>query len=181
MPTPPTLTKAGIADCGTIAALAEAIWKVHYPAIITMEQIDYMLELMYSETALRRQMEEGQQFYLLHTDQSTVGYISFTDHGVGDFFLHKFYLRNDLRGKGLGTFFLQETLRIMGQPVSVRLTVNRQNYTSINFYFKNRFIIEKVADFDIGNGYQMNDFVMVLHTEKKSPPPVSSTGPTDIA
>jgi hypothetical protein len=35
------------------------------------------------------------------------------------------------------------------------------NYKAINFYFKNGFTIEKVADFDIGDGYFMNDFVMI--------------------
>ena len=36
-----------------------------------------------------------------------------------------------------------------------------QNYKSINFYFKNGFVIERVADFDIGNNFVMNDFVMI--------------------
>jgi hypothetical protein len=40
--------------------------------------------------------------------------------------------------------------------------VNRQNYKAINFYFKLGFKIQTVADFDIGNGYVMNDFVMVF-------------------
>jgi ribosomal protein S18 acetylase RimI-like enzyme len=44
---------------------------------------------------------------------------------------------------------------------SIRLTVNRENYKAINFYFKLGFKIEKVADFDIGQGYVMNDFVML--------------------
>ena len=43
----------------------------------------------------------------------------------------------------------------------MRLQVNRQNYKAINFYFKVGFVIERVADFDIGDGYFMNDFVMV--------------------
>ena len=49
----------------------------------------------------------------------------------------------------------------MLDPLTVRLTVNRQNFKSVNFYFKNGFTIERVADFDIGNGYVMNDFVMM--------------------
>jgi ribosomal protein S18 acetylase RimI-like enzyme len=40
------------------------------------------------------------------------------------------------------------------------LTVNRQNFKAINFYFKNGFVIDEVADFEIGNGFVMNDFVM---------------------
>jgi ribosomal protein S18 acetylase RimI-like enzyme len=43
----------------------------------------------------------------------------------------------------------------------MRLQVNRQNYTAINFYFKLGFTIERVADFDIGHGFFMNDFVML--------------------
>ena len=42
----------------------------------------------------------------------------------------------------------------------ITLTVNRQNYKAINFYFKHGFKIKSVDDFDIGNGFFMNDFVM---------------------
>ena len=44
---------------------------------------------------------------------------------------------------------------------TMRLTVNRSNFKSINFYFKLGFIIEEVKDFDIGNNYFMNDFIMI--------------------
>ena len=47
------------------------------------------------------------------------------------------------------------------KPQTIRLQVNRMNYKAINFYFKHGFVIEKVADFDIGDGYFMNDFVMI--------------------
>jgi hypothetical protein len=43
----------------------------------------------------------------------------------------------------------------------LKLTVNRKNFKAINFYFKNGYIIESVEDFDIGESYLMNDFVMV--------------------
>jgi ribosomal protein S18 acetylase RimI-like enzyme len=43
---------------------------------------------------------------------------------------------------------------------SITLTVNRQNYKAINFYFKNGFTIDHIANFDIGKGYVMEDFVM---------------------
>ncbi|MBK7966419.1 MAG: hypothetical protein IPK10_14825 [Bacteroidetes bacterium] len=41
------------------------------------------------------------------------------------------------------------------------MTVNRTNLKAINFYFKKGFTIEEVKDFDIGNNYFMNDFVML--------------------
>jgi len=43
---------------------------------------------------------------------------------------------------------------------SITLQVNRQNYKSVNFYFSVGFKIIQVADFDIGEGWQMNDFIM---------------------
>jgi ribosomal protein S18 acetylase RimI-like enzyme len=42
----------------------------------------------------------------------------------------------------------------------IRLTVNRGN-TSVKVYQSFGFEIEEEVDFDIGNGYFMNDFVMV--------------------
>lgn len=126
-----------------------------------MEQIEYMLQLMYSESALKTQMSEGQQFFLLKANEKPIGYISITDQGKGEYFLHKFYLDNEQQGKGLGSLFFQKMISLLENPIAIRLTVNRQNFKSINFYFKNGFMIEKVADFDIGNGFVMNDFVML--------------------
>ena len=40
--------KAEKSDVQLIAQLADSIWRKHYITIITMEQIDYMLDLMYS-------------------------------------------------------------------------------------------------------------------------------------
>jgi diamine N-acetyltransferase len=75
-------------------------------------------------------------------------------------FISKFYIDQDVAGKGTGTgAFL--TLLDIYRPERIRLTVNRQNIKAINFYFKNGFRIECVADFDIGHGFVMNDFVMV--------------------
>jgi hypothetical protein len=44
------------------------------------------------------------------------------------------------------------------------------NYKSVNFYFRLGFIIEKTTDIDIGDGYFMNDFIMLYQpgTAKKS-------------
>lgn len=44
---------------------------------------------------------------------------------------------------------------------TMKLTVNRRNIKAINFYFSRGFRIDHAADFDIGSGYFMNDFVMV--------------------
>ena len=48
-----------------IHALARKIWMDHYPSIISMEQIEYMLEKMYSEAALQQQLTDGHRFFIL--------------------------------------------------------------------------------------------------------------------
>jgi ribosomal protein S18 acetylase RimI-like enzyme len=74
--------------------------------------------------------------------------------------LNKFYVLDKEAGKGIGTEILEELKKII-QPKKIRLTVNRNNFKSINFYFKNGFRIDAVAQFDIGEGYIMDDFIMV--------------------
>ena len=156
------IRKATPSDTETIAALAEKIWMQYYPEIITVEQIRYMLDKMYSAPALQQQMSEGQDFYLLIENEQPIGYCSFSTTEPGHYFLHKFYVDTHYHGKGIGTFLLNEMLKQLAPVLTVRLTVNRKNYRSINFYFKNGFTIEKIADFDIGNNYFMNDFIMLL-------------------
>jgi RimJ/RimL family protein N-acetyltransferase len=62
--------------------------------------------------------------------------------------------------KGSGTQAFHLILNQFPELTEIRLQVNRQNYQAINFYFKIGFVIDKVADFDIGDGYFMNDFIM---------------------
>ena len=151
-------------DFSLIAELAEVIWHKHYTPIIGKEQVDYMLNKIYSEEGLKEQVEVKQhQFYLMQNndDKTTVGFISISNETVSDYWIHKFYVLDSYQGKGLGAKVFEEIKAKMPSLHQIRLTVNRQNYKSINFYFKLGFVIEQVADFDIGNNYFMNDFVMI--------------------
>jgi ribosomal protein S18 acetylase RimI-like enzyme len=147
-----------------IQILAGEIWREYYPAIIGEEQTEYMLHRFYSPDALMSQMESGHHFYAaLNPAGNPAGYASVSVGVDGEAFLHKFYLCADARNRGNAvTFwrFVASELKTMNASV-VRLTVNRKNYKAINFYFRNGFVIEKVADFDIGGGWFMNDFVMI--------------------
>ncbi len=158
---PIKLKAAGINDLDTIAALAELIWNQHYPSIIGQKQIDYMLGKMYNKESLLEQMQiKKHRFYLIEVEGENIGFVSVNQEEKNEWFIPKFYIDQTLAGKGYGTMVFKELLQIT-QADSIRLTVNRQNYKAINFYFKLGFKIEKVADFDIGEGYVMNDFMMV--------------------
>lgn len=157
------LRKAKTEDIPAIAKLAETIWHQHYTSIIGTDQINYMLGMMYSYESLTEQMtQKNHVFYLIYENERCIGFISISkmENATHSYFIHKYYLLQELAGKGTGTAAFIELLKEL-KPEELRLTVNRQNFKSINFYFKNGFKIEQVADFDIGNGYVMNDFVMV--------------------
>ncbi len=150
-------------DLPEIGALAERIWREWYARIISTQQIEYMLQRMYSTENLRAQMQQGQEFHLLFVEGQPAGYCSISpdkEAGKGAYFLHKFYVDTARHGQGLGSQMLDYLLRFYA-PAALRLTVNRANYVAINFYFRKKFVIERVADFDIGGGYFMNDFVML--------------------
>jgi diamine N-acetyltransferase len=162
------ITKAEEKDIKPISDLAKIIWNQHYPEIITREQIDYMLNKMYSAESLKEQMEkQHHEFFIISRDEKEIGFVSVSkSDGNGSYFLHKFYILQDKAATGVGTEAFHKLLKQL-HPTEIKLTVNRQNYRSINFYFKNGFKIERVADFDIGNGFVMNDFVMVWKTDEK--------------
>lgn len=156
------IEKAVQRDAPRIFALAEKIWHHHYPDIITTEQIHYMLQTMYNTPSLVHQMEaEHQVFYFIYSDLQCIGFFSISTQDQEVYWLHKFYILPEAQGKGIGTEIFSHMFAVMQQAKVVRLTVNRKNYKSINFYFKNGFVIERIEDFDIGNGYYMNDFIMI--------------------
>ena len=149
------------ADINTITRLAQKIWNDHYVEIIGQQQVNYMLDKMYSYNSLSDQLNKKKHsFYLVKNDGQDVGFISVSSDNDHDFFLHKFYIDQAISNSGIGTKALSQLIDLI-RPETLTLTVNRQNFKSINFYFKNGFRIDRVEDFDIGNDYKMNDFVMV--------------------
>jgi ribosomal protein S18 acetylase RimI-like enzyme len=147
-------------DIEIIQQLADKIWRKHYPSIITIEQIDYMLNAMYSAESLTEQMNNGHQFIILQIDKQPVGFVSVSKKTERNYFINKLYVDTTQHRKGLGKLLLDKIELDYNDAVSFSLTVNRQNFKAINFYFKNGFVINEVADFNIGNGFIMNDFVM---------------------
>ena len=47
-----------------------------YKTILSPEQLDYMMEWMYSPENLRRQMAEGHVYYIAYKDGTPCGYLS---------------------------------------------------------------------------------------------------------
>ncbi len=147
-------------DISTISALATTIWNDYYVPFIGQKQVDYMLKMMYSKESITEQFEiKKHHFYIIRNNADAIGFISIHKETENDWYINKFYLLQTIATKGIGSRVFKQIIALH-EPKKITLTVNRQNYKSINFYFKNGFKIKAVADFDIGGGYFMNDFVM---------------------
>ena len=158
-----TITKAGKESIPIIQQIAYATWPVAYKEILSAEQLQYMLALFYSEEALTRQMENGQQFYMASDYGQAQGFAAFTDEGNTVYKLQKLYVLPSNQKTGAGKLLLQyveEEIRKLGGTRLI-LNVNRAN-TAKYYYEKIGFSIIKEEDIDIGNGYWMNDYVMAL-------------------
>ncbi len=147
-------------DLDRIAKMAHDIWNAHYVEMVGQEQVNYMLAKFYNRQSLVEQLlKKKHRFYLIEHQNETIGFLSVSSENESDYFLHKFYIYSDRSNSGIGTQALHAIIHLT-KAKTLTLTVNRQNFKSINFYFKNGFKINSVEDFDIGNGYEMNDFVM---------------------
>ena len=155
------IRKATSKDIPLIRELTFKVWPQTYAAIISREQIGYMLEMMYSEASLLKQMNEGCQFIIAYDNNEPVGFASCQETEPSLFKLHKIYVLNSQQGKGTGKFMIEHLLNDIRQKggSALQLQVNRHNKAR-NFYEKLGFVTIQEADFDIGNGYFMNDYVM---------------------
>ena len=148
-------------DISLIRELTFKIWPQTYAAIISKEQIGYMLDMMYSETSLKKQMTEGSQFLIAYDDNEPVGFAAYEETEPQLFKLHKIYVLPSQQGKGTGKFIIDRIIeKIKSQNAkALQLQVNRYNKAK-GFYEKLGFSVLKEINLDIGGGYFMNDYVM---------------------
>jgi diamine N-acetyltransferase len=158
------IQKATVADIPLIRQLTFAIWPQTYSDVISKEQIDFMLEQMYNPATLQKQMEEEDcTFIIVHDDKEPVAFASYNETEPQLWKLNKIYILPSQQGKGTGKFIINYIVdEIKAKHAkALQLQVNRQNKAK-DFYERFGFKIIKTADFDIGNGYFMNDYVMEL-------------------
>ncbi len=153
------------ATFGTVTALAETIWRSHYPAMISRAQIDFMLAGRYTPERLSRYLDaEDCWLELLTVDGIPVGYCCYAlTNTRQEMKLQELYLLSDYRGCGLGGFMLRHVeaqARTRG-CTALLLTVNKGNTDAIAVYRHAGFSVREEAVFDIGNGFVMDDYVMV--------------------
>jgi len=157
------ISKASIKDYDLIHAIAVPSWQHTYSSILSAEQLDYMLTLMYSHDAITEQIAiKGHHFLLAAEDGQYLGFASYEINSVYEATkIHKLYVLPQAQGRGVGKALvtvIENAAKAHGND-KLLLNVNRYN-PAVNFYLKTGFAKIGQEDINIGNGYLMEDYIM---------------------
>jgi ribosomal protein S18 acetylase RimI-like enzyme len=158
-----TFARATPTDIALLQVLAGRIWRAHYPSIISVEQIEYMLDRMYGADVIEQEMRAGTCWELIRDGEGAVGFLSYSlDHTAARFKLHKLYVLVERHGQGLGRAGLA---RVMGVAAAlgareVSLYVNKKNQKAIRAYERAGFTVAESVTSEIGGGFVMDDYRM---------------------
>lgn len=150
-------------DIPIIQDIAYRTWPSTFKNILTVEQIQYMLEQMYHTEELQQRMKmEGQNFYLIEDESQTLGFLELALHypTPQTTKIHKIYILPTAQHKGLGQklFEFAEMQAVSANNEHLILNVNKFN-SAISFYEKLGFKKIDQEVIDIGNGFVMDDYV----------------------
>lgn len=152
-------------DASEVAKLACEIWHETYPGIITTAQINYMLNNMYNSDIISNEIERGYIWKFLNLDKERIGFFSiFLNRNQHSMYISKLYLKGEYQGEGLGQHMLEHIRGIAkkGGFKVISLNVNKKNKKAITAYKRFGFEVNESTVKDIGGGYKMDDFIMVL-------------------
>ena len=163
------VARAGEEDMQLVQNMAEIVFRHTYREILSAEQMEYMMDWMYSSENLLKQLEEGHVYHIAFRDEVPCGYVSVQPDGINEegrllYHLQKIYVLPSEQGHGLGRTLFECAVKYIrsdakGKPAALELNVNRNN-PSIEFYRHLGLKILRQGDFHIGNGFYMNDYIM---------------------
>jgi diamine N-acetyltransferase len=154
---------AKTADIPLLHRLAHDIWHDHYPAIISVEQIDHMLGVMYATEVIEKELAAGTRWMLIQVDGEAVGFVSYTnDRASRVCKLHKLYVQVKHHGQGLGRAGLAHVMDMAAREGAreVSLFVNKRNSKAIRAYERAGFSVAESVVTPFGAGFVMDDYRM---------------------
>ena len=130
---------ASTADIPKIQAIANITWPLTFGPLMHKEQLDYLMEAMYSTKALKQQMKEENHHYLLiYKDNEAIAYCSYelNFRGQQQIMMHKLYILPSAQGLGLGRTMINHLCEIgrQNQQQHLRLQVLSKNEKAVTFY-----------------------------------------------
>ena len=154
------IQKANKNHINAIIKLAKETWQATYCNIISQEQIDYMLNLFYSQKRIEEQIiDDSNHFLVALEDDHILGYChSFEKNG--HYYISKIYVHPLAQGKGIGQLLLNNLEKQASnlQFSILELNVNRHNPAK-DFYLKYGFKIVETIDIPLDK-FWLNDYIM---------------------
>ncbi|MBX9733247.1 MAG: GNAT family N-acetyltransferase [Chitinophagaceae bacterium] len=154
---------ATISDIPTIRSIAERTWPSTYGGIISQGQIDYMLDLMYSNESLTKQIQSNHQFYIFEFDNNPIAFASVSKEEEGIFKLNKLYVLPNIQKTGAGKALLAQVKNYAkaNGGKHLILQVNKHNNAKA-FYEHMGFSVQREMIFELDHGYVMDDYIMEI-------------------
>jgi diamine N-acetyltransferase len=151
-------------DVERVSALAGEIWRQHYPGIIGVAQIEYMLKQRYAPRVIRAELQRTAVWWdKLLAGNEIIGFASyFLTEQPGEMKLDKLYVCQPHQRKGYGALLLDRACASARARSCSTLTlaVNKHNRHAIAAYLKYGFRVREAAVKDIGSGFVMDDYIM---------------------
>lgn len=137
--------KATETDLQTIHDMAQVVFRHTYRDILSPEQMEYMMDMMYALPNLHKQLDEGHHYYIAymspapvigtdHEDAAPCGYVSVQYEGpdadgIEIFHLHKIYVMPDAQGRGVGLKLFQTVVDHVRGRLSESDTASTPSFT----------------------------------------------------
>ncbi len=158
--------KVNTESINKIQSIAHITWPDTFKGLLTDNQIEYMVEHMYSNSSLIEQMSKlGHQFIIAYDNEEAIGYASYelNYNDLPHLMIHKAYILPSYQGKGIGKklFDFLSNVALNKNQKNLRLQVFHKNEKAIKFYLKNDFKNVGNADKDLGEGYVFLDYIML--------------------
>jgi ribosomal protein S18 acetylase RimI-like enzyme len=158
------VTPANIDQIKIIQEIAYRTWPATFSGILSPEQIDYMLDMMYSDEALQAQISNLNHCFLLAAQGDTyLGFLSYETpyKGEAKTKIHKIYILPEAQGLGVGKKLMEtvENIALKKGDQLLLLNVNKHNEAE-KFYKHLGFETIATEDIDIGSGFLMEDKIM---------------------
>lgn len=153
------IIKAGIEDIALVSSLAHIIWPQAFSEILSKEQLEDMLDKIYSHDALEKEvLELGHQFWLVKAEDDYLGFASAYEK-ENTLWLKKIYLKSEAQGLGLGKSLIQNAIENFPKCKKISLYVNRDNKNAQSFYERQGF--KQVSEEKVMMGsFEFNDLIM---------------------
>lgn len=155
------IQEATPSDVTTIHRLAHEIWWPTYGDLLPHGQINLMLDLMYSESALLDQFKKGQQFALAIRDQTAVGFVGFRSKPhLSIMRIEKLYILPSEQGKGTGKQLISHVAALASAANLSLLELNVYRHNPAKAFYEHQgFTV--VSEVDIPyHDYTLRDYIM---------------------